>query len=89
MAHGKPVIGVKGQGVEDFVCSGEHGLLVEPFDVEGLTQAMAAVLKDVNLAGRLGERARRMVLDNYTWTISARRVRDIYCSLLDGSLNDV
>lgn len=89
MAHGKPVIGVKGQGVEDFVCSGENGLLVEPFDVEGLAGAMAAVLKDVNLAGRLGEKARRMVLENYTWTISARQVRDIYCSLLDGRLNDV
>lgn len=86
MAHGKPVIGVKGQGVEDFVSNGENGLLVEPFDVEGLAGAMAAVLKDDAFAGRLGGSARETVLKNYTWQDSARRVRDIYCSLLDGEV---
>ncbi|MDD4239449.1 MAG: glycosyltransferase family 4 protein, partial [Desulfotomaculaceae bacterium] len=80
MAHGKPVIGVKGEGIEDFVASGVNGLLVEPFDVEGLAGAMAAVLNDPVFAGRLGDNARQTVLENYTWQDSARRVRDIYSS---------
>lgn len=89
MAHGKPVIGVRGQGVEDFVVNGENGLLVEPFDVEALTAAMTTLLKDDDFAGRLGKNARATVLENYTWQDSARRLRDIYCSLLDGEVKDV
>lgn len=82
MAHGKPVIGVKGQGVEDFVTSGKNGLLVEPLDVEDLAGAMAALLKDKEFAGRLGVNGRETVLTHYTWQDSARKIKDIYSSLL-------
>jgi teichuronic acid biosynthesis glycosyltransferase TuaC len=82
MANGKPVIGVKGQGVEDFVTSGENGLLVEPSDVEGLAGAMSALLRDNEFAGRLGANARETVLTHYTWQDSARKIKDIYSSLL-------
>jgi glycosyltransferase involved in cell wall biosynthesis len=89
MAHGKPVIGVKGQGVEDFVSNGDNGLLVDKFDVEGLAGAMAAVLKDNCLARQLGWNAKKTVIENYTWNESARRIKDIYSSLLMGRLIDV
>lgn len=90
MVHGKPVIGIKGQGVDDFIVSGENGLLVEPFDVAGLAGAMAALLKDNAFAGWLGANARETVLKNYTWQDSAKRIRDIYSSLLkNGEVHNV
>ena len=85
MAHGKPVIGVKGQGISDVIRSGVNGLLVEPADQGDLASAIFALLKDGGFAGELGARARDTVLREYTWTCSARKLISIYRSLQAGS----
>lgn len=89
MAHGKPVVGVQGQGIADVICHGENGLLVEAGDIGGLAGAMEILLQDGNLAGRLGRQARNTVLNNYTWEHQARLVMDTYRALLAAEGTDV
>ena len=45
MAHGKPVIGVKGQGISDVIQNGSNGLLVEAHAEHELARAVLGLLK--------------------------------------------
>jgi len=85
MAHRKPIIGCQGHGVDGIVTHGKTGLLVKPKDVDGLTEAMDYLLSNPDEARTMGERARKLVLENYTWEKSAERTIEIY----NQALNDV
>lgn len=83
MACGKPVVGCKGEGVEDFVEHGVTGLLVEPKSVDSLVEALDFLLSHPDEAKTMGERARRLVLENYTWEKSAEKTMEIYRDVLE------
>ena len=85
IAQGKPVIGCQEEGIEDFVMQGKTGLLVKPKDVESLTEALDFLLNNPNEAKTMGERARKVVLENYTWEKNAKKTIEIY----NQALNDV
>ncbi|RNC63053.1 MAG: putative teichuronic acid biosynthesis glycosyltransferase TuaC [Candidatus Dichloromethanomonas elyunquensis] len=82
MAQGMPVIGVRGEGIEDVIEPGRNGLLVRPQNVEDIVQSLEALLRDPALAARLGEAGRETVLQGYTWENNARKTADIYKEVL-------
>jgi glycosyltransferase involved in cell wall biosynthesis len=82
MALGKPVIGCQGEGPEDFVEHGKTGLLVKPRDVDSLVEALDFLLSHPDEARAMGERAREVVLANYTWEKSAEKVMEVYREVL-------
>lgn len=86
MACGKPVIGCKGEGIEDFVDNGKTGILVNPKDVDSLTKAIDFLLSNPDGAKAMGERARRLVLENYTWEINAEKTIKVYQEVLDNGM---
>lgn len=83
MALGKPVIGVQGQGIDGIVVHGENGLLVKPHDVDSLVEALDFLLSHPEEAKAMGERARRLVLENYTWEKNAEKTIQVYKEVLD------
>lgn len=85
MAHGKPVIAVRGEGIEDVVKHGETGLLVKPQDVDSLIEAMEYLLSHPEDARVMGERGSRLVLEQYTWEKNAEKTMDIYNEVLNNS----
>ena len=78
MAQGKPVIGCQGEGIEDFVEHGKTGLLVKPKDVDSLVEAMDYLLGNPDEARAMGQRARKLILENYTWEKNAEKTIEIY-----------
>jgi len=82
MAQGKPVIGCKGEGIEDFVEHGKTGLLVKPKDVDSLVKALDFLLIHPSEAQDIGKRARDLVLKNYTWERSAEKLVEVYRDIL-------
>jgi len=82
MAHGKPIIGCKGQGVDGIVTDGNTGLLVKPKDVDSLVKAMDYLLSNPDEARAIGKRARKLVLENYTWEKSAEKLVEVYRDIL-------
>lgn len=82
MALGVPVIGVRGEGIEDVVISGQNGLLVEPRNVEDLSEAMDNLLSRRDYAGTLAEAGRDTVLKGYTWEQNAIKTMGIYQEVL-------
>ncbi|HDQ13222.1 MAG TPA: glycosyltransferase family 4 protein [Sediminispirochaeta sp.] len=82
MASGKPVIGCEGEGIEDFVEHGKTGLLVKPRDVDSLVEALDFLLSHPEEARAMGERARKLVLENYNWEKTAEKTIAVYKEVL-------
>ncbi len=82
MAHGKPVIGCQGEGIEDFVEHGRTGMLVKPRDVDSLVEALDFLLGHPEEAKAMGERGRKLVLENYTWEKNAEKTIAVYEEVL-------
>jgi len=85
MAHGKPTIGCKRQGVDGIVTDGKTGLLVKPKNVDSLVETLDFLLSHPSEAQDIGKRARDLVLKNYTWEKNAEKTIEIY----NQALNDV
>ncbi|MBB6671685.1 glycosyltransferase [Cohnella nanjingensis] len=61
MSFGIPVIGCKGEGIEDIVTHGDNGLLVEPRNAEALEAALLALIEHPEDAVRIGLRGQESV----------------------------
>lgn len=76
--YGLPVIGAIAGGVPDVIADGEDGFLVRFGDVPALARRIAQLLRDRQLAQRLGERGRQKVLRSLTFDQKYQRVCAIY-----------
>jgi glycosyltransferase involved in cell wall biosynthesis len=65
MACGVPVVASDCAGNRALVTDGETGLLFDPHDPRQLAERLRRVLQDRNLAGRLSQAARAMVVERY------------------------
>lgn len=81
MAHGKPVIGVKGEGIEDAIINGENGLLVEPKSVDSLVEAMNLLITNRDKASVMGLKGRETVVNGFTWEKNAEAMIKAYREL--------
>jgi glycosyltransferase involved in cell wall biosynthesis len=78
MAQGKPVVATAVGGTPELVVDGETGLLVPPGDAGALAAALGKVLRDPELARRLGEAGRRRVLASFSLSAMTERVLGLY-----------
>jgi glycosyltransferase involved in cell wall biosynthesis len=81
MAAGCAVVASRVGGVPEAVEDGRSGLLVEPEAPAALARAVAALLDDPALRGRLGEAARRHALTRCTARDYARALESVYRAL--------
>jgi phosphatidylinositol alpha-mannosyltransferase len=59
-------------------------LSVPPGDAEALTQVVVGLVEDEPARQELGAAARALALEHYSWPRLARRLDEIYGSLVDG-----
>jgi glycosyltransferase involved in cell wall biosynthesis len=81
LALGKPVVASRAGGVPEVMKDGEHGLLVDPGDVDGLAHGIMTLLRDSDMRHRMGEAGvrRAVVFDIRT---AVRRMEEVYEELL-------
>lgn len=65
MACGLPVIGANISGTREVIEDGENGILYDT-DSNSIRQAITRLMKDEGLKKRLGEGARRTIVENYS-----------------------
>jgi len=82
MALEVPVIATRVNGVPRLVQDGRNGFLIEPGDGEGLSIALAGLLKNPTLRNVFAVAARRMVETKYSFTTRIQRLKRIYDELL-------
>ena len=73
MAFGLPVVGWRAGNLPYLAEDEREGLLLEPGDVEALSQALLRLALDRDLRARLGAAAKRRALALPTWEASAER----------------
>lgn len=82
MSHGIPVIGCKGQGIEDIVVHGETGFLVEPKNSEEISNIILSLIKNEELRNKIGKRGQEIVTKYYKWEDNAEKYIRLYSELL-------
>jgi len=81
MAAGRAVVATRVGAIPELIEDGVNGLLVPPHDVSLLSAALASVLHDDALRGRLGARARETVERHYSTRAVGARLGQIYHEL--------
>ncbi len=82
MGQGRPVVATRVGDVGALIRHGEHGLLVEPGDTDGLVSALAGLLDDSHRAGSLGRAARALIEARRDHGRMAARYAGVYRRLL-------
>ncbi len=80
MALERPVVvGAKGtSGLREQVVSGETGYHINPDDPHDIAVYTSALLNDEKLRKKMGKRARKRVLENFTWDMCVEKTLKIY-----------
>ena len=66
MSIGLPIVGSMTQPVQEVIRDNENGLLVDFFSTEALVESVTRILKDRQLASRLGTAARSDIIKKYS-----------------------
>ncbi len=82
MMMGKAVVSHRWKGIKYIIEDGVNGLLVDPFDYEGLAKKVLYLLENDCYRASLGKKARDYATNNFSLDIMAHRVIHIYNSIL-------
>ncbi len=85
-ALGKPIVATDIDGVREVVRSGETGVLVPPRDPGRLAAALILLLRDQDLAGKLGERARRDIPPAFSLERMIRETETLYLDVFRNAI---
>ena len=78
MAARLPVVGTAVGGTPELVIPGETGFLVEPKDVDGLSNAISTLAEDRDLRSRMGQAGRDRTLELHTEEKMIETYLDLY-----------
>ena len=83
MASRLGVVASKNGGASEILEAGTDGLLVDPYEIGEVQEALVRLLRDEGLRRRLGEEAHRKVEQRYTWQKVARRLSHQYQEIVE------
>lgn len=82
MACGVAVIATDLPGLADIVRQAKSGIVVPPGDPDAIATAVAALASQPSVARAMGDRARQVAVDRYSWAAKAAETDAIIRSLL-------
>ena len=78
MINGKPVIAVKGQGIDGIIQNKKNGLLIEPKNTVDLIKALDFLISSPEFRNKIAQEGKNNVLKNYTWKKISTKINKIY-----------
>jgi len=85
LAHGKAVVASEAGGIVDIVRHEETGLLVPPADPVALSEALARLIRDPELARSLGRRGREYAAERFSWSAITDTLVTLYRRVTSGT----
>lgn len=82
MSCAVPCIATRRGGTAELVEDGRSGFLVDPEDIDGMAKVGLQLLRDPELAGRIGRAARERARDHFSEEAVVRRYEALYEGLL-------
>ena len=83
MVLGKPVVATKVGGIVDVVKDGKTGILIPPRDADALAKAIITLLKDEELAQRMGETGKRRIDERFSAETMVKKITEVYEKLIE------
>lgn len=84
MSAGIPVIASNFPLWRDIVEGGQCGVCVDPLDPVQIARAIDALVCDPQMARKMGENGRGIVMDRYNWAVEERKLQAYYDCLAGG-----
>ena len=78
MATKTPVVVARKGGMPLAVRDGVNGLFIRPRNPREISEKVNLLLKNENLRKKIGQRARKTIIERFTWEKVARRYERIY-----------
>jgi phosphatidylinositol alpha-1,6-mannosyltransferase len=89
-ACGKPVVGGNSGGIPEAIVEGVTGLLVDPYNIDEIAQALICLLTDQEYARKLGMNGRQRVERELAWQRVGAKIeaalREVLCSATQASI---
>ena len=82
MACERPVVVTEIMGMAGDINECGAGMVARCNDKEALASSMLAILKDDDLAGRMGAEGRKLAIGKYSWRRAAEQIERVYRELL-------
>jgi glycosyltransferase involved in cell wall biosynthesis len=82
MSCGTPLVATTAGAFPEVVDDGVSGLLVPPGNVGALAGAIDRLLDDPMLRARLGQEARKRIVDHFSWRQTGIRTLELYEDVL-------
>lgn len=76
-ATGKPVVAGRSGGIGDAVVDGETGVLADPLSPDAIALSIEMLLKNPELARRMGRQGRERTVRKFSWSAVGKRLREI------------
>lgn len=76
-ATGKPVVAGRSGGIGDAVVDDETGLLADPLSPDAIASAIETILRNPEVATRLGRQGRERTVREFSWPAVGKRLREI------------
>ena len=83
MACGAPVIASNVCAIPEVIDNFVNGVLIPPCSVHELARAICCLLGDSNLRRKIGDNARKTVLEKFDCNVHAMRTAEVYQKVLD------
>ena len=80
MSFAKPVIASNLPGVRTVCRDNVNGLVVEPGNIQDLTEKMLKLIEDDGLVEEMGKRSREIVEKEYTWPVHVKKLEKVFHS---------
>lgn len=77
-SSGLPVVSTDSGSIGEVIINGQGGLLVKPYDLNELTQAMLKLGQDDELREKLGHNAREHIIKNFSIEIIAQKFHSLF-----------
>jgi teichuronic acid biosynthesis glycosyltransferase TuaC len=78
MSHGKPIIGVEGEGISDVIKNQVNGVLVPKKNAAKLAEEIRNLLDNESISIKIGENGKKTVSEILTWDYNAIKMEGIY-----------
>lgn len=82
MAEGKPVVATKVGGIPELVSDNLTGILCPPKDSHALAEAILKLLRNKELARRMGAEGRKRVYPQYDAKVMVEKIERLYAELM-------
>jgi len=77
MSFSKPLIGGNHGGVKEVIQNGENGYLVDPININDVSEAICLLLKNTELAKNMGKAGRKRLESEFSHHIMAQKTLDL------------